>query len=267
MRLLKLSANNSGFKTVEFNRVGLSIIIGKRHNNDYSKNKKETYNSVGKSFTIALVHFCLGSSKNPEFETKLNDWEFTLDFEIDDVPYTTLRKCSSQNIVYVNGEEKTIKEYTDLLSSKIFNIPEGVKTLSFRSLLSRFIRPKKASYNSFDNFIPEEPEFNRLLNNSFLLGLDVSLIFKKYELKEDLDKIEDMKKAFENDTIIKSFFEQNDDEDLEIDVVDLKQKIQKIERDLQRFQVAEDYYQVVKDADQLKVDIKFLENKAASVKT
>lgn len=267
MRLIRLTANNPGFKTVEFNRKGLSIIVGRRHNNDYTQNKKSTYNSVGKSFVIALVHFCLGSSKNPEFETKLNDWEFTLEFEIDDVLFNATRKCNNQGIVVLNEEEKTLKEYTELLATKIFIIPENSKYLSFRSLLPRFIRPKKASYNSFDTFIPEEQEFSKTLNNALLLGLDVSLIFRKHELKEDLDKIEEMKKAFENDTIIKSFFEQNDDDDLEIDVVDLKIKIQKLERDLQSFQVAEDYYQVVKEADELKIQIRFLENKVATIKT
>jgi uncharacterized protein YydD (DUF2326 family) len=67
MRLKKLSANNPGFKTIEFNPIGLSIIVGRRHNNDYTLNKKNAYNSVGKSLSIALVHFCLGSQKNPEF--------------------------------------------------------------------------------------------------------------------------------------------------------------------------------------------------------
>jgi uncharacterized protein YydD (DUF2326 family) len=267
MRLIKLSANYPGFKTIEFNRNGLSLIIGKRHNNDYTQDRKNTYNSVGKSLTIALIHFCLGSSRNPEFETKLNDWEFALELEIDQVHYTVLRKCNNQNIIYIDYEEMALKEYTDLMASKVFNIPVGSKFLSFRSLISRFIRPQKASYNTFDNFIPSEPEFPSLLNNSLLLGLDVSLIFRKQDLKEQLDKIEEMKRAFENDTIIKSFFEQNEDDDLEIDVVDLKQKIQKIQQDLLSFEVAEDYYQVVKEADQLKVEIKFLENKAATIKT
>ena len=74
MRLIKLSANNPGFKTIEFNRTGLSLIVGRRHNNDYTKNKKDTYNSVGKSLSIALVNFCLGSQRNPEFESKLTDF-------------------------------------------------------------------------------------------------------------------------------------------------------------------------------------------------
>lgn len=267
MRLIRLSANNPGFKTVEFNSKGLSIIVGRRHNNDYTQNKKNTYNSVGKSFTIALVHFCLGSAKNSEFETKLNEWEFTLEFRIAEILYTVTRSCKNQSTVMLNDVETSLKDYTEFLASQCFVIPEGSKYLTFRSLVPRFIRPKKASYNSFDVFIPEEPEFNRTLNNALLLGLDASLIFRKHELKEELDKVEDMKKAFESDTIIKSFFEQNDDDDLEIDVVDLKMKIQKLDRDLQRFQVAEDYYEVVKEADELKIQVKFLENKVATVKT
>ncbi len=171
MRLIKLSANNSGFKTVEFNRTGLSIIIGRRHNSDYTQNRKSTYNSVGKSFTIALIHFCLGSSKNPEFETKLSEWEFTLKFEIDNSIHIASRKCNDQNKIILDGEEKGIKEYTDFLANKVFAIPAGTKYISFRSLIPRFIRQKKASYNSYDNFIPEESEFAKLLNNSFLLGL------------------------------------------------------------------------------------------------
>lgn len=267
MRLIKLSANNSGFKTIEFNRTGLSLIVGRRHNNDYTQNKKETYNSVGKSLSIALINFCLGSQKNPEFETKLSDWEFTLQFELDETPFTATRKCNNQEVIYLNDEEKKLKEYTEFLASRVFNIPEASKYLTFRSLLPRFIRQQKASYNSFDNFIPEEPEFQRTINNAFLLGLDIFLILRKFNLKDEFDKIEDMRKAFEKDTIIKSFFEQNDDDDFEIDVVDLKLKIQKLEQNLSRFEVAEDYHEVVKEADDLKIQIKTLDNKAATIRT
>jgi len=266
MRLIKLSANNSGFKTIEFNRSGLSLIVGRRHNNDYTQNKKETYNSVGKSLSIALINFCLGSQKNPEFETKLADWEFSLQFELDDISYTATRKCNNQNVIYLNDEEKSLKEFTDFLASKVFSIPESAKYLTFRSLLPRFIRPQKASYNSFDNFIPEEQEFQRTINNAFLLGLDIFLILKKYNLKDEFDKVEDMRKAFEKDTVIKTFFEQNDDDDFEIDVVDLKLKIQRLDQNLSKFQVAEDYHEVVKEADDLKIQIKILDNKAATIR-
>lgn len=267
MRLLRLSANKPSFKTVEFNPFGLSIIVGKRHDNDYTKNKKSTYNSVGKSFIIALVHFCLGSQRNTEFEKKLSDWEFNLLFEINGLRYYVIRKCNEQEEVTLNGEVLSIKEYTSLLGSLVFTIPPDTKNLTFRSLLPRFIRPKKASYISFENAIPEESDFQKLVNNSHLLGLDVSYVHRKYKLKESLDDVEDKKKAFEKDKIIKSFFEQNEEEDLDIDVVDLKQSIEKLEKSLAQFQIAEDYHQVVKEADELKIEIKALENKAATYKT
>jgi len=267
MRLIKLSANNTGFKTIEFNRSGLSLIIGRRHSDDYSKHKKETYNSVGKSLIIALINFCLGSQRNPEFETKLADWSFTLEFELDKSNFTITRNCNDQNIINLNGEKKSIKEYTDFLSSKIFQIPESIKFLSFRSLVQRFIRPQRASYTSFDNFIPEEQEYQRVINNSFLLGFDPLLFSKKYNLKEEFDKIEEMRKAFEKDTIIKSFFEQNEDDNLDIDVVDLKQKIQKLEQNLAKFQIAEDYHEVVKEADDLKQQVKNLDIKSGAIRT
>ena len=54
MRLIRLSANRESFKPVMFNETGLTLIVG-------SKTKGgETYNGVGKSLIVALLHFCLG---------------------------------------------------------------------------------------------------------------------------------------------------------------------------------------------------------------
>jgi len=266
MRLIKLSANKPDFKTFEFNRTGLSIILGKRHNDDYSQNKKSTYNSVGKSLIITLVHFCLGSNKNPEFEQKLNSWEFILDFEIGAEVFKVTRNCSNQGVVYLNDKELLLKDYTDLLGSRVFDIPAESKLISFRSLIPRFIRPQKSSYITYDNYIKNEQPINALVNNAFLLGLDISFILTKLALKEDFDKVEDMKKAVENDPIIKSFFSA-DEEDYEIDIVDLKQRIGKLEKNIAEFRVAEDYYEVVKEADEIKTQLRAYENRAASYRT
>lgn len=267
MRLLRLSANKDSFKAVPFNPVGLSIIVGKRHNNDYTANKKNTYNSVGKSLTIALVHFCLGSTKNAEFEIKLNDWEFTLDFEIEGVEYSAVRKCNDQKKVFLNGKENTLEEYKDFLADKVFGLTKDTKYISFRGLISRFVRPNKKSYVSYDEFIDKEQDFQKLLNNSYLLGLDTNLIQKKHSLKEELDTIEQAKSNAENEPIMRAFFQGEKKEDFEIDIVDLKDKIQKLEKNLSEFRVAEDYYEIVKEADILKIEVKQLENKAVTFKT
>jgi len=70
MQLLELRANKPSFHTVRFKPSGISIIAAIKETND----QKKTYNSVGKSLTVTLIHFCLGSNQNKEFEEKLTDW-------------------------------------------------------------------------------------------------------------------------------------------------------------------------------------------------
>ncbi|WCT12337.1 DUF2326 domain-containing protein [Mucilaginibacter jinjuensis] len=266
MRLIKLKANNSGFKEIIFNPKGISLIVGKRHNHDYTQNRKITYNSVGKSLTIALIHFCLGSQKNPEFESKLKEWEFSLEFNIDGDNFIVSRKCNNQNIVFLNEKEYSLDDYKTFLLTKLFTLPNDHKFLSFRSLISRFIRPQKSSYTTYYDFIKDEQDFNELINNSLLLGLNTEIILKKYQLKDEYDGVEKMRKAIEDDPIMQSFFDSEDDS-FEIDIVDLKQKIRKLEKSLAEFRVAEDYYQVVKEADEIKVQLRTYENRAANLKT
>ena len=79
MYLLKLYTNNSNFKPIKFNKSGISIIIGTNKNTEKDKN---TFNGVGKSLSIKLIDFCLGSSEIPDLK-KLGDWVFFLEIEID----------------------------------------------------------------------------------------------------------------------------------------------------------------------------------------
>lgn len=266
MRLLELKANKDSFHPVQFRKTGLSLIVGKKHDTTLGDDRKNTYNSVGKSLVIALVHFCLGSNKNPEFEEKLPDWEFTLEFEIGSDQYKVTRKCSDQLKLILNDKTYSQKEFRDYLEPKVFNLEEPIKNLKFRPLISRFIRPRKSSYTSYSKFIDEEPSYAQLLNNSFLLGLDPDLVEKKADLKAQIDEIDEKRKSIENDSIIKTFFEEGN-EDIEIDIFDLSQKVKSLETKLRKFRVAENYHEIVKEADKLKRQIKEQENKAVRLRS
>jgi len=262
MRLLELRANKESFHTIKFNEKGISLIVGRRENQDNVESKK-TYNSVGKSLSVRLVHFCLACNEVPEFSTKLQEWIFELDFIIGDSKYTSRRSTDQQNKIYLNNKEMKLADFRDEIGSKVFQIPSNIKYLTFRSLISRFIRPKKSSYVSYDNFVDEEQTYNCLLNNSFLLGLDVLLVSKKYDLKEEHDKVEEMKSHIEKDDILKAFFEQGREKDVEIEIVDLEQKIKRLDERLRSFVVAEDYEQIKKDADEISAQLRVEHNKAA----
>ena len=58
MHLIKVSANKSSFKTINFNRSGLNFILAKQKNED-NYDVSKTYNGVGKSLIVKIVHFCL----------------------------------------------------------------------------------------------------------------------------------------------------------------------------------------------------------------
>ena len=119
MYLVRLTANKPSFHTINF-KEGVNFIVGGVQ--DKQKNKNKTYNGVGKSLIIKIIHFCLGSDTVKPFANKLNDWEFSLSFIIEDKEYTVTRSCSIQNKINFNGEEISLKEYKEWLGNKLFNL-------------------------------------------------------------------------------------------------------------------------------------------------
>ena len=73
------------------------------------------------------------------------------------------------------------------LESLCFSIPSNFQYLSFRTLLSFFIRPSKQSYQHYDLPIKEFKPYQKQLSNAFLLGLDIDLSDKKMQLNKEID--------------------------------------------------------------------------------
>lgn len=264
MRLLRLRSNIESFRTIEFNPTGLSIIRAVQT----TKGKRDTYNSVGKSLIISLIHFCLGSNPKDEFK-KLIGWEFSLDFNIDDTQYTATRSTENQDIIKFNDKEYSFKDYNLLLQNLLFfNLPSDVKFISFRSLISRFIRPKKSSYVSYETFISEESKkiYPQMLNNSFLLGLDIQKAEKKYKIKKELDEIDMLRKNIQNSPTMKDFFGvDKNNATIDTDIKHYKDKIQKLNNDIKTFKIAENFDQIRKEADEISATLKSYKIKATSL--
>ncbi len=265
MRLIKISANKNSFKTIHFNKSGLNFIVAKKKNeknNDVSK----TYNGVGKSLLIKIIHFCLGSDKKNyvSFCSELPDWEFSLEFEIGEKIYTSKRTTTNPNRINLNGEELTVTNFNRKMQELCFQIPESIGYLSFRSLLPFFIRPTKKSYVSFDEAQSTPNPYQKMLYNSFLLGLDVFLAKEKHSLKTEQDRIHGLEQNFNKDDLLREFFTGQKDVSLTID--DLDDQIEKLEKGLKEFKVAEDYYDVQVEADKIERKLFQLNNKIILLK-
>lgn len=251
MRLVRISANMSSFKTVEFNPDGLTLIVGVKTHAKENKAAKgdKTYNGVGKSLLIELVHFCLASKTKESFKKALPGWEFTLTFELDGVKHTVTRNTVSQNKVFLDHNEISLPKYKSFLEESVFNIPSDASGLSFRPLISKFIRSGSQSYNKPDETVSDYTPYDALVRNCFLLGLDTDLIVEKSLLRKEHVETELLVKSFENDTVIRNFFKGN--LDVDITLTYSHEEIRRLEDELKRFEVAANYYEIQQEADTL----------------
>jgi len=259
MHLLKVYSNKESFKTVQFNRTGLSFVVAKQKNPE-STDQGKSYNGVGKSLLVHIIHFCLGAKPDnyKEFCKKLPDWEFFVDYEIDNKLYTAKRTTNEPTKILFNNEEISYQKFNEKMKLLCFNIPDNTSNLTFRSLLPFFIRPKKESYVAYNKPAGDKTDYQVLIKNAFLLGLDVTLVEKKYKLKKEKDRIRDLESNFKNDSLLRDFFTGNRDAALML--VDLDEHIKKIDNDLSNFKVAGDYNEVQLEADAVESELYSINN-------
>ncbi len=135
MKILKLYSNRNKFNTIKFNENGFSFICGV----ELKEKSKNTYNGVGKTLSLILVDFCLGSNTLKSL-SKLK-YSFFLDIKINDSLYTIKRNAEKQSIIEIYKDEKVIisglTDVKNFLSNEINIIKNN--EISFRTILSYFL--------------------------------------------------------------------------------------------------------------------------------
>ena len=259
MQLLKVYSNKASFRTVEFNKTGLSFIVAKQKNPDSSEQGK-TYNGVGKSLLVRIIHFCLGArfEDYKVFCEKLPEWEFFVDYEIDNKKYTAKRATNDPKNIVLNDEVISVKKFNEMMKSLCFEIPENISFLTFRSLIPFFIRPTKESYVAYNKPGKTKTDYQALLYNAFLLGLDAVLAQNKYKIRKEQDRVKNLEKNFKNDSLLRDFFTGN--KDVILTLVDLEERIKRLDDNLSNFKVAEDYNEVQLEADRAEKKLFSLNN-------
>ncbi|MCG7850114.1 MAG: DUF2326 domain-containing protein [ANME-2 cluster archaeon] len=260
MLLRKVYSNQASFRTVEFNTTGLSFVVAKQKYPG-SNEKGKTYNGVGKSLLVRIIHFCFGASANDYkmFCEKLPEWEFFVDYEIDNKKYTAKRATNNPEKIALNDKVISVKKFNEKMESLCFEIPEDISFLTFRSLIPFFIRPKKESYVAYNRPGKTGRDYQALLYNAFLLGLDVALAQKKFAIRKEQERIKNLEKNFKNDSLLRDFFTGN--KDVTLTLVDLEERIKQLDDDLSNFKVAENYNDVQLEADKVEKELFSLNNR------
>ncbi len=258
MRLIKLTADKETFHPVVF-KDGINIIVGKKSNPSI-KSDGNTFNGVGKSLIVHLLHFCLCSNKIEALEKCLPDWTFTLEYSDDDSVHTISRNTSKQNVILLDGQEyNKLTDVRSVLMKTAVADDFLTEKLTFQALLSKFARRYRASYIRYDDSNGVHPdEYVNLLYNGALLGLDIELITKKKALREEQDNLKKIEKTFSKDPIFKQYYLGNNDAQMDIDSIEFE--ISRLNNEIKSFKVSNNYHELEERANRISFNKKEIEN-------
>lgn len=268
MRLRRLTANQPGFKTVDF-RDGFNIVLAERTK---ESTKKDSRNGLGKSTLIELIHFCLGKGTQKGQVPRVDDlggWEFSLDLDLFGDRVTLIRAVDDQGRVAVTGEfsKWPVTPEWDADATKFFISLGGLRdnlasdffglgsedalpkySPTFRSLISYFSRRGKDAYSSPFEHHRKQREWDKQVNVAFLFDLTWQDAAAWQVLKDEKAVVDQLARAVK-DGVLPDYL--GTEGALETERVRLSEQIERQERELEAFRVHEDYRDIEAAANDL----------------
>lgn len=250
MKLLQLTSNNPKFRTLNF-KPSLNMIVGSQ----LTAEQKKSINGIGKSMSLTLIHYILGSSFKSDADKKLKEYlagygEFQLSLLHKSKEYN-IKKDFSKPEFYINDEKITPKKYPEKLTELFLNSNHPI---GFRQIFNCFARRYSSEVSYYSNVLAQQArpleDYSQRLTNLFLLGIDTSLVHKNNKIKENLSTL---KKA---EDAIREYEKALD----KTNINDLKDEIKRLTEALDSFIIAENYDQFKKEADQLTEHLNELRN-------
>lgn len=263
-----IRCNKDSFNAIEF-KQGFNVVLAERTK---ESTRKDSRNGLGKSTLIEIIHFCLGANKGETLsKSEMDGWEFTLDLDLAGKTYSVTRNTLDTNKIIIEGDcsEWKIKPSVDEKTKKqIFSSREWNRCLgtlmfglqpvygdykyipTFRSLISYFIRrdgQSGAFLNPFQQY-KNQLEWDKQINNSFLLGLGWEFA-SKWQVLKDRIKILDQIKQEAKSGLLKNLLGSIGE--LEALKIRLQSQVNQEKEQLDNFKVHPQYNKIEDDANNM----------------
>ena len=246
MKLIRLYANKPQFKDIKFNETGISIIYAEKTE---EQEREKSYNGVGKSLSLKIIDFCLGS-RDSTLDI-LEGWIFFLDFSIGERAYTVARSTGeNKNKLTLNGEEISNERYKDFLLAQVTEVDSRVKNFTFRALLPRFLKSRAEDYAKEIPIIGRESVMQSQVTTAYLFDLDYEAAATKIENREKYYALKTSTDAVKKSEIMKREFKSA--AEIDSKVINLEVKKEGIEKKLDSFKLAENYDDIVMEYENLR---------------
>ncbi len=208
------------FREIEF-KPGFNVVLATR---TLAATDKDSRNGAGKTTLVEIVHFCLGSSaekKNRLMAPQINGWTFTVELDLRGKPYRVSRSTATPRTVSLEGDFKdwpvkpkkdnetgtfvlSTAQWTDLLGWLMFDLPPQARTESFgptfRSAFSYFVRRGRDAFSIPFEHHRKQLEWDKQVNNAFLLGLSWEYPSKLQKLKDQEKVVSQLRSAIKAGT-------------------------------------------------------------------
>ncbi len=285
MQILSVKSDKDTFKEVIL-EPGFNVILAERTKESSSKDSR---NGLGKSSLIHIIRFCLGSGINKTLESeKLSDWTFTVDIELAGKNYSISRNTGNKSKIIIDGDcsEWPIKPEVDSFGNtrrQIMSAADWVKVLgklsfdmdfsypdfsyvpTFGSCRAYFVRNSEEG-GMLDPFKQRgnQLEWDKQINNAFLLGLDWTYA-SKWQVLKDRKKIINQLKNEAQSGMLKDM--EGSIGELEAKKIRLENEITKQTEQLKNFNVHPQYQGIERETNDITVKIHDLSNDNISDKS
>jgi len=258
-----IDSNNPHFKRIEFDS-GFNIILAERTK---TSTKKDSRNGLGKTTLINIIHFCLGGDpKDSLTSSKLNDWTFNLELDLNNKKYVISRNMNNTNSIFIDGDYSdwpikpkfdadtgkyflTKDSWRKILGLYVFDLPIGLPTFNptFGSMISYFIRKPDGFLHPFKQSSSQQI-WDIQTNNAYLLDLGWKYATEWQILRKKKNDLDAFKR--ELDTGKFSGFMGNIGE-LEAEKIRLDDKAIKEKEKINNFQISEQYERIEQDSNEI----------------
>lgn len=269
MFLSSLTSSDPRFKTLRF-REGLNILVADRTE---TSDQGDSRNSIGKTSFVKVLKYVLGGDLASEFKvSELSEHTFTATISLpsadDDAAETVTisRAVSPTTRVRVSGWSATggatdlhIDEWRELLSRKVFGIPEDASRPTAGQIWGQLIR------TYFGNPIKghqSEADWESGVKLGFMLGLSPEILGKA----GDVDRLTKQGKAIRAAVKEGAIAHLSLDESaLRAQLATARRQRDRTQSDLRSFKVDEQYADHQREADGLSGSIQRLNDEALSL--
>lgn len=269
MFLSALTSSDPRFKTLRF-REGLNILVADRTE---TSEQGDSRNSIGKTSVVKILRYVLGGDLSSEFKApELSEHTFTATLSLPSIEgdgadeVTVARAVSPTTRVRVSGWSATngavdlhIDEWRELLSLKVFRIPEDTSRPTAGQIWGQLIR------TYFGNPIKghqSEADWESGVKIGFMLGLSPEILGKAGEVDRLTKQGKAIRAAVREGAIAHLSL---DESALRAQLATARRQRDRTQGDLRSFKVDEQYADHQHEADNLSGSIQRLNDEGLAL--